>query len=759
MAIEGITAGHARLRGFTLLNISRLTVMSFAALALPAAAQVPSLPDLTGIVTDRATAIALGKALFWDQQAGSAGVACAGCHFHAGADTRLKNQLSPGFNDITKGPNGDSTFGSTRSDTGTVPAGYMPSGVPAGSNYVLTNGDFPLHHLVDETNRNSAIVTTTNDRISSQGMFDQAFTGVLPLGLNDICGPASGLIFHAGAFPTRQVEPRNTPSVINAAFSHRQFWDGRANNLFNGVGPFGMRDILGDPNKRLIVLDANSKPQLGYLQLPDASLASQAVAPPVSAKEMSCNGRKFRDVGRKLLTTVPLLQQTVAPDDSVLGPYAAKNGHGLSLQYLYASLIAKAFDKKYWSAPGLYDIVNGQLVKSTKGYTQMETNFSMFWGIAIMLYESTLISTQSEYDTLIASGDLVVVGAGNVNFDCEASPNVDPLLAKGCKIFNRFPPFPGVPPAPDGVNGVGCALCHGGPVFTEVAKPAGAPFTPFLAPVPDVRNVLDIRDLGFANIGIRPAFSDPMLGGKDDYGNPLSYGRQYRSGNILDPFLQSAIADGQSIDPGIASGTVTKLEVDGASKIPGLRNVALTPPYFSWGGYSSLRQVMKLYNRGLSRRDITYAGDPNALGSTCVTGDDSGSGPDGNQPWPVTTSDCGTNATGLAQPLGLLDCDANGQVTCDPTKDDLSALVRFMTSLTDPRVQCDQAPFDHPSLTVLTGANPTDKNHDGKADDLTFVFPAVGASGYSASSGYCIPNAGDLFAPGMQARSGGAKSP
>ena len=37
----------------------------------------------------RQWAIALGKALFWDQQAGSDGIACASCHFAAGADTRL----------------------------------------------------------------------------------------------------------------------------------------------------------------------------------------------------------------------------------------------------------------------------------------------------------------------------------------------------------------------------------------------------------------------------------------------------------------------------------------------------------------------------------------------------------------------------------------------------------------------------------------------------------------------------------------------
>ena len=40
----------------------------------------------------------------------------------------------------------------------------------------------------------------------------------------------------------RRVEPRNTPTMINAVFNHRNFWDMRAQNLFNGVNPFGDRD-------------------------------------------------------------------------------------------------------------------------------------------------------------------------------------------------------------------------------------------------------------------------------------------------------------------------------------------------------------------------------------------------------------------------------------------------------------------------------------------------------------------------------------
>src|SRR5207237_6564567 len=42
-------------------------------------------------------ALVLGKAFFWDMQVGSDGQACGSCHFHAGADSRGKNQLNPGL--------------------------------------------------------------------------------------------------------------------------------------------------------------------------------------------------------------------------------------------------------------------------------------------------------------------------------------------------------------------------------------------------------------------------------------------------------------------------------------------------------------------------------------------------------------------------------------------------------------------------------------------------------------------------------------
>ncbi len=746
-------------------------------------------PATTGGKTGRQWAIVLGKALFWDQQAGSDGNACASCHFHAGADTRLRNQINPGFNDITKGPEGDSAFGSTRSDTGAVLPGNMPSGAPAGANYVLKPGDMPLHQLQDETNRNSPILTTTNDRVSSLGAFDGNFTRVKVLGQRDKCSGADPSVFHAGPYAARQVEPRNTPTTVNAVFFHRNFWDNRANNLFNGVGVFGMREINNDPDKRLIVRNPDGTTKLDYIKVENASLASQAVGPPLSDLEMSCDGRSFPDVGRKLLLTVPLFKQKVSKTDSILGPHVSASGQGLALQHLYSILITRAFDKKYWAAPGRFKIVNGVLVKDPTGYAQMEMNFSMFWGLAIMLYESTLVSDQSEVDNLVAAGRLAVAPAFNPAGQGCSSPtgDVTELLLRGCKIFSRFAPAGGAPPAPaDGVRGGNCFVCHnapgGGagrptpPLLSQAAFLAGEPFT-LMIEVGKILGGNHRHDQGTMSIGLRPVFTDLINGGTDPYGNPLSFSRQLSNylangqnpSYLLDPVLQRAVAGTTPANPlGVPLAPLT-LGVDGAAKSPILRNVALTPPYFSWGGYPSLRQALKLYNRGLNRRDITAANaaTEHAAGTECTSGDNTGTGSDGNRPYPLTgVANCDSNTTGVIVPLGLSDCEAPvgsaPRTACDTkgqtvASDDLTALGEFLKSLTDARVQCDQAPFDHPELKILNGHTVADTNHDGKANDIVFTLPAVGAAGYAKTSGYCIPNAGDLFAPGMQSRSGGAK--
>jgi hypothetical protein len=68
---------------------------------------MPLPPNLNDYVKDEDWARILGKALFWDQKAGSDGMACAGCHFAAGADPRDRNQITPGFNQLPVVPDID----------------------------------------------------------------------------------------------------------------------------------------------------------------------------------------------------------------------------------------------------------------------------------------------------------------------------------------------------------------------------------------------------------------------------------------------------------------------------------------------------------------------------------------------------------------------------------------------------------------------------------------------------------------------------
>src|SRR2546423_7570648 len=118
---------------------------------------VPEPANLADFVQDKGAAIALGKALFWDTQVGSDGIqSCATCHFHAGADSRTTNQLSPGLNRRTadlSAPDPDTSF------------------QIGGPNYTLQATDFPLHKLADPQDRTSIVLSDTNDVVSSQGVF------------------------------------------------------------------------------------------------------------------------------------------------------------------------------------------------------------------------------------------------------------------------------------------------------------------------------------------------------------------------------------------------------------------------------------------------------------------------------------------------------------------------------------------------------------------------------------------------------------
>ena len=612
---------------------------------------VPLPADLDNFVRDKEVAIALGKALFWDIQAGSDGQACASCHFHAGADDRLKNQLDPGV------LGNDAAFSSP-----------LASGRAGGPNHVLSAADFPFHQLADPLDRNSAVTFDTNDVASSQGTFAGVLKAVSPVAVADVCGPPAATVFQVGGIATRKVEGRNTPTVINAVFNFRNFWDGRANNVFNGVSPFGRRDA----GARVLELAPDGTVVAVAVALANASLASQAVGPATSDFEMSCTNRSFADIGRKLLGRAPLAQQEVSPTDSVLGRYRRPFGKGLRLSY--QQMVEQAFLPTLWSA------TQSVAIKG-RPFTQEEANFSLFWGLAIQLYEATLVSDDAPIDRY---------------FDGDATALTD-QEKRGLEIFQ---------------NKAHCAACHNGPELSAAAsvQQAESEEGGLIERMIMGDGKVALYDNGFYNTGVRPTVEDRGVGGSDPFGNPLSFTRQLQqrlAGNaVFDPFTVEPCTF--AVEPCVpVSDPAFRDAVDGAFKTPTLRNVELTGPYFHNGGTATLEQVVDFYNRGGDRR-----------------------GEDGN------------DTTGSGASPSNLDPDIEVLALSDGEKADLVAFLR--RPLTDDRVRWEKAPFDHPGLTVANGAqgdetHVIDGNADLRADDAPLVISAVGAAGRLAPLGPILP--------------------
>ncbi len=522
---------------------------------------VPEPPNLVAFVRDDLAAAQLGKALFWDMQVGSDGVtACGSCHFHAGADSRVKNVVAPGL------LGGDSTF---------------QTGSP---NYTVQATDFPLRQLTDPNDRHSPILRDSNDVIGSQGVFFGQFTAPRSFPI-DAGTSQVDPVFQVGGVNIRRVEPRNTPSVINAVFNFNSFWDGRANHFFNGVNPFG----FFDPNSTVFF---NSQGILGkqFVRISFASLASQAVGPPQSDFEMSLNGRTWPDIGRKLLNLRPLSKQLVHPQDSLLGSLSLSRRVGRTitgqrgLKTTYAEMIKAAFQPGYWNSDqivrfatnGVSTIVphpNRPLADDE--FTQMEANFSLFFGMAIQMYESLLVADDSPFDQFQ-----------------DGHPTA--LTARQIEGMNVF------------FDQGRCAVCHAGSEFTEAAVTR-------IELMATADGGSAFYDAGFFNNGTRLTAEDPGAGGTAPFINPLTFqpyplslsrlGVLKRQGFLpltLNDFVQALPVGAGSPDP-------NRVLVDGAFKTPGLRNVELTGPYFHNGGMSTLRQVVDFYNRGGDFRDDNIA--------------------------------------------------------------------------------------------------------------------------------------------------------
>ncbi len=661
--------------------------------------------NLNDFVKNKTAAIALGKALFWDMSVGSDGIqACASCHFSAGADNRAKNQISPGINRSNQdaSSNKDITF-------------------DKGPNYTLQAGDFPFHKVSDPNDRYSTVLRSSNDIVSSQGVSSRTFVNAIPgfpVELTKYLADPDG--FQVNGANVRRVEPRNTPSVINAVLNFRNFWDGRAQNDFNGVNPFGSRDA----NAFLYKKNANGDLEKTSVSLNNSSLASQAVGPPQSPFEMSAVDRPFAKIGVKLLPMQPLARQLVATDDSVLGAMSRGNKPGLKVDN-YASMIQQAFKDTWYDASQCVrvnadkslDILSESNCKKSKRagentYTQAEYNFSLFFGLAIQMYEATLISDQTPFDRYLDGDDTALTEQQKYGFELFGNNTISE-------------------------EGPGrCSNCHGGPETTDASifKVSKVANTGVIkgGVGPIRRRQINVVDLGFNNIGVTPTLEDLGVGGNDPFGAPLSVARQA----VLDGNASLIRDQNNPALPFVKASDV--LGSDGAFKIPMLRNVELTAPYFHNGGAKSLDEVVEFYFRGGNHQSVA------SLGLTAPSNSDPSVIPPGTVL--NTGALVGFDATRANQvvirPVGTLSGPNFDNVPAqNPSavfrggpfiEEDKQAIVALLRGMTDERVKNRKAPFDHPQLFVPNGHWGNENyviNFFGTALDQFAEIPAVGQNG------------------------------
>jgi cytochrome c peroxidase len=788
---------------------------------------IPPVFGLEGIVNDKTAAIQLGKALFWDMQAGSDDIqACATCHFNAGADSRATNEVNPGQ------PGGDNTFQLGIPFNGAAGPNYHygPGSADAGFGG-YHDGDFPFRKLADINDRFS-VISDVNDISGSQGVFSTNNTQVVVTGgavsgpggsgsgagggnapkcqtqgddNDDNSPPELGSDMEAGprkpgksptkttcpvqaqglqittrnsvetdssvpdpvfSYPdpddatkrvnTRRTTGRNTPSAVDAVFNFRNFWDGRAQNVCNGANPFGNRDS----SAHLLVQEPDGTLGAALINMQNSALCSQSLGPILSSTEMSADGRNFHDVGRKLLARKPLARQLVDPTDSVLGAFS--NAPDRGLKTAYSDLIQKAFQPEWWNdtrsicagpdGSAVATITQRQSCPAnTQQYSLMEFNFSLFWGVAIQMYESTLVADQTPLDKYLEQQQSYTLTGDNIKnqYTIQLQPGITPRTvsiiglnptldasdqdmyafddgfgnirgvgvdagtinyASGTlTVLFSSPPVSLVPvqvnfsvgptPLTDGqLRGLnlfetkaGCVVCHGGPELSNAAVGT-------VSGVPVERMIMEddharVYDTGFYHIGVRPTAEDAGLAGTDPVaGLPLSQSEYLRE-NVCKGGFETVIVpgrrgDGISPSPMNCSDDIAR---GGFFKAPQLRNVALTAPYFHNGSQLTLEQVVEFYNRG---------GDFNTVEEVQYMDPD-------------------------IEILGL-------------TLQEKTDLVDFLrNALTDPRTVNQAAPFDHPQLFTPNGhpqtsnGYPVDKDpaHPGQAKNNIVEVQATGAKG------------------------------
>jgi cytochrome c peroxidase len=305
--------------------------------------------------------------------------------------------------------------------------------------------------------------------------------------------PIPGFNGANGLAAIRRVEPRNTPTFFGVTMNFDNFWDGRARHDFNGGSVQGPSDpqahVFVHQGGRLVA----TRQVIRFASL--GSLATGPALSEFEMSWLGRNwpkiGKKLLQNG-----VVPLANQLVDPLDSVLGPYSNQPGNpaprgtpaqlaqraagkpGLCVSY--RDLIRASFYPSLWNntsqhlnggytdgrlpagtpraIPVLQDtdgdgdgetldetntddpfdhyvltIANGSVLPANRNqFSQMEANFSLFWGLSLHAWVTMLVPDDTPFDRFYDKNNDAYLSFGEANekflvLDLLPRGTVDPL--------------------------------------------------------------------------------------------------------------------------------------------------------------------------------------------------------------------------------------------------------------------------------------------------------------------------------------------
>lgn len=565
----------------------------------------------------------------------------------------------------------------------------------------------------------------------------------------------------------RRAMPRNSPTMINAVFNFDNLWEGRASFIFNGVNGSGFRDqkskllknvggvltpvfiritnsslasvAVGPPTSNIAMSFAGRTfPDIGKKMVRLRPLAQQLVHPHDSAlgalsrATLTRNGTLAGRGGLNVNTYCEMVQAAFQdqwwnhPDAltpvSQGAPQRSSNSdedsHS-STQVLPAVRVSPAVPvqttKKEADDNGSGNgngngngggtCLGGAAL--TNGYTQMQMNFSLFFGLAVQAYEATLVSDDTPFDRFNGAPNPVRQADGS---PCPPTgctpiaPDPNALTSRQSAGLTVF--------LDDNANlGTHCADCHILPVTTGHTV---LDYQPDAQGVPSLSQGEAIEfmimgdnleeanyDHGMYNIGVRRSGCGELPCGAEDKGraanspftNPLT-GKPFPVSLVELTALREDFSCGTPtgcLPPDVARfipdvPILPRRVTNGAFKAPNLRNIKYSGPYFHVGDSATLRQVVEFYTRG------------------------------GNFP-NTNLHDKTVDVDGIP-PLMFPEFDP-------VAREFIESLVDFLANgLTDKRVAFEQGPFDHPQLFIPNGSPKGRSNQD-----LMITIPAVGKEG------------------------------